>query len=207
MAVENASFETPGVDPGQADQWSEGYDVGASDIADFVHYDGYTRPFDDFEQSWLDNQLAQSGFSLTDVVAALFDGLSMQHENFESGWWEPHSPASGPNNYAAMLYFYSGNFAFAMFNSGGDEVEAFEEQWGSSPYNEAAISTYAEGSWSTALFDAGAPEAFEDFEEEWKYNEAWFLLASAYLAANFDTSLGAPEAYEDFEEGWTETLP
>ena len=203
MTIQNASFETPGFEPGQADQWDEVYDVGASDIAAFQHHDYYTRPYDDFESSWSDNHLAQTAFGLMDIVKALFSGLSQQYENFESGWWQPHTTLTDPNNGAAMLYYYEGNFTRALFS--GADADGFTMDWGHSPYNQASIYTYAAGTFADALFDA-AMEGAEDFEEEWKSNE------TAYPTGTFITFIavfdaGVPETREDFEEEWTETLP
>lgn len=204
MAVQNPSFETPGVEPGQADQWSEGYGAGASVLADFTHYDGYTRPYDDFEQSWGSNHNAQSSFAVTDIVTALFSNQSRAFENFEESWWEPHTPATGPHNGSAYLYFYSGNFLTAQFNSGSEAYEDFEEGWGVSPYNESSIYAFAAGTFSTASFDSGTPEAVEDFEEEWKDNENATSSITSTVIAPFGVT---PDYFESFESGWTETLP
>jgi len=202
VTIQNASFETPGVEPGQADQWDEVYDVGASDIAAFQHHDWYTRPYDDFETSWGDNHLAQTAFGLMDIVAALFSGLSQQYENFESGWWQPHLTVTDPHNGAAMLYYYEGNFTRALFS--GAEYDGLEQNWGTSPFNQASIYTYAAGSFTLALFDA-ALDGMEDFEEEWKDNENAQTAIAVGFMAYFDVF--APEAREDFEEEWFETLP
>lgn len=205
MTIQNASFETPGFEPGQADQWSEVYSDGASDIAAFQHHDYYTRPYDDFESSWSDNHLAQTAFGLMDIVKALFSGLSQQYENFESGWWQPHLTLTDPHNGAAMLYYYEGNFTRALFS--GADADGFTMNWGNSPYNQASIYTYAAGAFTAASFDVGVPETKEDFEEEWKDNETATTEIFVAIPAQFDLDTGWIEAREDFEEGWTETLP
>ena len=226
MAITNPSFEEPGVLPGQADNWDEGYDSAAEDIAAFSHFDGYTRPWDDFEQSWLFNELYQTGFSVTDVVSAEFEGRVSQRETFESGWKMPaprlkllgsqvdadYDPGgvqdNGVHNHSSIFAYAAEYFEVAAF-TGPFSVEDFEQTWGTAPWNDASESGFpgfGAGVLSAASFDA-APQAFEDFEEEWRDNENYaphYTLGGALSAALFDAGANA---YENFEGTWPSTLP
>jgi len=205
MTILNPSFETPGINPGEANDWDEGYSNAAEDIAAFAHHDGYTRPWEDFEQlygvdPW--NNAWQSEFLVTDIVRALFDGGGKQQEDFESGWKEPASPTAVPYNQTSQFVYYSGNFAVAMFDTLADEFEDFEENWGHAPWNQSLDTGFAIGAdpnLTIASFDT-VPQDFEDFEEEWKDNETPGLM---YTQAMFD---GLTLLYDGFEGTWVETI-
>jgi hypothetical protein len=206
VTLSNTSFEEPGLTTGTADEWDEGYSAGAEDIALFAHYDLTWRPWEDFEQSWLDNHFYQLLFGISDLVGALFD--AKQQEDFESGWKSPETPNVAPRNQASIFVFDPYSFPAALFDSGVEEFEDFEETWGSSPYNQMYEMEYDAGNFSAASFDSSSPENVEDFEEEWMNNEDFEIQFSypgvSKTLAQFDS--GA-EQYEDFEEGWTTTLP
>ena len=205
MAVENPSFETPGIEPGQADQWSESYSDAAEDICDFVHYDGYTRPYEDFEQSWLYNHLHQSAFGLTDIVRALFLNLSMQYETFEVGWSAPHAYGA-PFNDASIFVYADSYFAIAGFDAAADAFEDFEEEWLNNENYEIGFPATGSGVLSSASFDPApfVPEAVEDFEEGWSNNQAAFPVVVYLLTASlFD---GGAVPVESFEATWPTVL-
>ena len=60
------------------------------------------------------------------------------------------------------------------------------------------------GSIDVAQYDAGTPQDFEDFEEEWLSNESFIF---EFVGAPTDLELGSydsgtPQDFEDFEEEW-----
>lgn len=209
MGTLNPSFETPGATFGQADSWTESYDTGAEDVAPFRRSDGNVQPWEDFEDSWMDNHYYQVAFTISDLVAAFFNGLAQEHEPFESGW---KLPGSSPDidNSAAVFVFVADNFKAAVFTTTLLEYDGFEAAWGYSPYNQSSITDFGAGAFIAASFDAAVPEDVEDFEEEWQSNENYdtgFVVNGAdpnLTAAMFDAGLNA---YENFAGAWTLTLP
>jgi len=204
--ISNRSFEDQGLNPGQADQWTELVSSAAEEVADFQHSTTYTVPWDDFEDSWESNHLSQYAFAVTGLVSAMFEDDSRQIEDFEYSWREPATGSPVTYNHQGTLVFAAVNFTLAYF--GVLEYESFEVDWGSSPYVQASIYLYASGAFSLAQFDTGADDE-EDFENTWgsyPYNQssvyAFSLLNMA--VCTFDV---AGDFYEDFETEWYETLP
>jgi len=208
MTIRNPSYETPGANDGEAQHWTDAQGAGAEDVALF---DIGTRqvPFEAFEALWDNNDHAQVIFGLTDLISALFESGTHQHESFEYSWAMPNSPVSPPRfNHASESVFDSENFDAAGFDAALEEVEDFEEEWDD---NEDSISDISAGTFPAASFDAGVPEAVEDFEEEWDSNEnsetgfAPTVPGGGTLsAAQFDAGANA---FENFEGAWVMTLP
>lgn len=205
MTVSNPSFETPGLNPGTAEDWDEGYTAGCESIALFSHYDGYTRPYESFEQGWGDNHYFQLAFAVADIVTPLFsDGIDM--ETFEYGWSAPAAYAA-PFNNSSAFEFSLDLHDLIQFNSGVDDEEDFESGWDS---NENFVSTSFEygGSITIKQFDT-VPEGTEDFEEEWRDNDSanvtgvFFGSPTDLTITTFDPG---GDFYEDFD-AWTTVLP
>jgi len=200
--LNNRSFEEEGTDPGDANWWTELVTTAAETVADFEHSSTYPVPWDDFEDSWESNQLSQVAFALTDLVAALFEGTSIDHENFEYSWQEP---ATGTTyNHQSIYIFSFENFSSAEFDS--EDYEDLEENWGSSPYNQSSVYLLSAATTALAQFDTGVDDE-EDFENDWgispyNQNSVIAFAPGSFSAADFDT---VTEYYEDFEEEWTET--
>ena len=212
MTILNPSFETPGTLPGTAESWSEGYSATSEDIAGFDHTDGYTRPWDDFACLWQDNQLYQLAFSITDIVASFFCSLSIPRENFESGWKIPAVPSDTYKNDASLFAFNPDWFTVALFDTVDDPVEDFEEDWGLTPFCQAAIFTYASGTFVrcpiTALFILFGYN-IEGFESWWQSNELAAYVFGGVNLCYFTDNLSPPINYyiaETFDY-WTTTLP
>ena len=206
--IENPSFETPGIAQGSALFWDSSYDTAAEDIAPFANAAGETMSREDFETGWEDNQLAQSVFGVTDIVAALFEGGTEEYDDFESSWGPMELPAAPPVfNHMAVMSYVAGNFTAAAFDVGTpEEFEDFEEEWTDNEsaltfadYEDPAVTSIAAG------FDVGTPEEFEDFEEEWNVNETAVadFDAATSTAALFDAGANP---HENFEGTWTETF-
>lgn len=208
----NRSFEDAGADRGEADWWTEDLSATAEDTAMFLGADGYTYPWDGFEENWGSypfNHSSVYSFELADFVSALFEDLSNPVESFEFSWREPSTSLPLTYNHQSAFAFGEDAFIAAGFDAFSEDVEDFEEDWGVSPYNQESIYDFSLASFTRGLFDSGANDE-EDFENDWgisPYNqssETVFGVAN-FTVASFDP-LG-PENVEDFEEGWIETLP
>jgi hypothetical protein len=218
----NKGFEDPDAGPGEATWWQETFTGDASTLAGFTHSDGYTYGFEDFESYWSSNELAQTEFLVTDLLAARFENQAHQTEGFEFSWAEP-AGSGPPFNNQSVFVFDADLCTRCTFYSATRNQEDLEAGWGSSPYNEQSVYDIADATITAASFDAGAPEAVEDFEEEWTYNppagnedsqdhiddptDADFTRALFII-----DPLGGP--FTDYYEGflaasgnWTETLP
>jgi len=207
--VQNPSFEDPGVGLGQADSWTELYPTAAATAAGKACEEvctfgqgtaGEDTPYEGFLGGWDDNELAQTGFGLADVVSAFFESMSHQREDFEYSWAAPETPnppAPVWNHHAQFEYWHE-NFEEAMFDSGSEAYEDFNESWDDV---EDAVADLAAATTSSASFDSGTPEGVEDFEEEWQSVESAVanLAAGATSAAMFDAGANA---YENFEGTW-----
>lgn len=64
--------------------------------------------------------------------------------------------------------------------------------------SQAAAMVYAD-------FDAGVPQAVEDFEEEWNANEAFVYAfeVADLTGAEYQTASAVPKYFEDFEQYWS----
>jgi hypothetical protein len=199
--IQNASFELPDTEHGQAQDWDEAYNATGEDVGQFWNGERYLY-FEGFEGGFDDNENGQTAFADTDLEVGLFESGTNPVEPFEYSWALPKT--GPPFNHQSETTFYPGNFAVGEFDAGvSEDVEDFEEEWQS---NEDAVADFAAATSVVGYFD-GTPEDVEDFEEEWRSNEnsvADFDAASS-SAGMFDT--GTPEAVEDFEEEWTMTLP
>lgn len=212
-SITNASFEEPGINPGQADSWTESYSAGSEVIADFQYDDGYTRPFEDFASFWWYNHNYQLLFAITDLVSAFWSGFGSQHEDFESGWKAPVTPSTPPFNETSLFVFSVDTFSVATF-SDADELDDFEDNWGNSPYNQTWVSDGADAGLTTGLFDyhggVGLMESVEDFEEHWKDNEDYDSDGFAMNGAEpgLVGCLFSGYTYEAFDgSSWTTTFP
>jgi len=207
----NPSFETAGVADGQADQWTEEYPnstpVGtqlcAEEIAAFATGSGDT-PYEGFEGGWDSNETAQSGFEVTDILAALFNDGLFQSETFEYDWALPStsSPSNPRWNHQSEDQYDAENFVVASFDSAiPEDTEDFEEEWDD---NEDYEATLDDGTTIAASFDSGTPQTVEDFEEEWQDNEDYeaTLDDGTTVAAAF----AGTGTVETFEGAWTLTL-
>jgi len=208
--VLNPSFEDPGAAEGQAASWTEVYPeevptaaggIG-EEVATFTG-DDETTPYEGFSGGWLNNELAQTGFGIADVVSAFFEDGSLPYENFETTWILPEiADLSHPVwvHQSQMAYWHE-NFEPAYFDTGSYTAEGpedFEEGWSTV---ENAVADLAAAVTSFASFDAAA-DTFEDFEEEWQNVEdavSDFNNWPANENAMFDA---ATHAYENFEGSW-----
>jgi hypothetical protein len=203
----NRSFEEPGTDPGDADWWTEEVSDTAEDVAGFSHSSTYTRPWDDFEDSWDGNQNAQTEFGVTDTVAALFEDGAYDQESFEFSWREPSTGAPVGYNHQSTVSFDISNFDVAEFDITPEDQEDYEEDWGVSPYNQGAIDDYTSGTFSRGMFD-GSADNDEDYENNWGISPYNQDSETVYSAGNFTAAVfPGPDTFEDFEGGWTEALP
>lgn len=113
-----------------------------------------------------------------------FEGGWSSNEDFVFAFTEPAEPSEREA---------------AIFDSdlsdppGVQSVEDFDNGWD----NDAFL--FETGSTDPADFDAGVPQTFEDFEEEWDDNENYLFSMGVTDAAEFDS---APETFEDFEQEW-----
>ena len=104
--VLNPGFEYPGAADGQAESWTETYPTVAGTTAgtSCEHIVAYgagsllsDTPYDAFLGGWLlphtvgsaENELAQTGFGIADVVAAFFEKQTYQFEAFDISWVLP----------------------------------------------------------------------------------------------------------------------
>ena len=88
MEVKNPSFEIPGPNYGQAQDWSEAQAAGAEDVGLFACF-GREIPFEPYEEDWEDNHLAQYAFGVSDVVYGLFEAGTEQQETYNTSWCRP----------------------------------------------------------------------------------------------------------------------
>jgi hypothetical protein len=196
--IQNASFETPDTDYGQAEHWDEAYSNTGEDCGQFWNGERYV-PFEGFE-GFDDSHLGALAFLVSNFSLGLFNGGVVGEENFETGW---ASPLIGPPfNHQGELEFVLANFSIGQFDAANEDHEDFEEEWND---NETSVANWAAATSVVGQFDA-ALDDHEDFEEEWLDNEnsvADFDAGSSTVGM-FD---GAAQAYEDFENLWTTTLP
>ena len=192
MGTQNPSFESPGLEAGQADQWTEVCDDGAEDYAQFSTS---KLPFDDFAE-WYGNQFWQTEWDAWDLYPALFERGAHITEGFESSWCMPHSIEIPPRfNHLFKTEFTAGDTELAGFNAAADAYEGFEQDWDSNQLFETYYG--GDGATSTAASFDGAP--VEDFEDGWWSNENYQTAFGGgdITSAMFD--FGA-RAYEPFME-------
>lgn len=207
----NRSFEEAGNQPGEATWWSQDVNDTAEDVAPFWASDGYTRPWDGFEEVWglyPYNHMSEAEFEAVNFVQCLYEGLAYDTESFEYSWREPVSTGPVAYNHQSSFTFDMVDATPAMFDTTPEAEEDLEEDWGLSPYNQEAIWTYTAGTFNRAMFDSGADNE-EDFENTWgvsPYNDGseFTFDPGNFTPCAFDAP---PMDYEDFEHTWTETLP
>jgi hypothetical protein len=180
--IVNASFETGSDNPGVPEGWlpvqTPTLEIVAAFGSSHVGYDG-------MEDGWkLPNSPASppfnedSLFELEPPNVAFATFSANPYENFEVGW----------DNDAGFLDDWSVlTIVEAQFDTAPEPHEDYEEDWklpkaGGAPFNQGSEFSWDDVSTATAMFDAGTPEAFEDFEEEWDDNEdSFFTFAAANL--------------------------
>jgi len=149
--------------------------------------------------SWIESYLAGA------EDFASFTGVDRDYpwEGYEELW---------DSNQLWQTSFSTGDLLPALFEGGTLAQEAFDYSWMEpalpyAPYtlprwNHHSQWTRDTGNFTVASFDAGTPEGFEDYEEEWTDNEDAVadLTAGTTVAASFD--VGIPQGFEDFEEEW-----
>lgn len=200
--VKNPSFEDPGIDPGQADQWTEAYDLGAEDYAVFGIPPGGTAPFpfEDYEE-WNQSQHAVTSFPANTLYPALFERGTLPRETFDYSWCSPAPVTIPPRfNHLFLTAFNSGDTETAPFALTGDR-EHFEYGWLDNQNFETSYGAGGATS-SAALFDSGA-DSDEDFENAWGSNENYqtsFGPGDTSLAS-FDSMMGAQDR-EIFDTMW-----
>ncbi len=157
MALLNPRFNVSGVHPGEAESWSLVTHVEAERIAGFAP-EPY-RGWEDFER-WIDFQRA---FEEGALVLGFFDPLYEGYEDFNEAW----------DNSSYMFELPTGRVIVCPF--GGGAVDDMQEGWLTAPF--------ARG-WDEITGDVGVfdGEDFENYEDQWKGNEAfvwdWDLLSS-----------------------------
>lgn len=209
--LSNPSFEEAGANPGEAAWWTQDVSATAEDAAPFLRSDGYTRPWDDFENSWgiyPYNNEAQAAFEASDLVRAMYEGQAYGIEGFEYSWREPVTTGPVAYNHQSNYGFDLANYSVAMFDTATESGEDFEEYWGLSPYNDEAIWTFGAGLFTQASFDP-VPDTKEDFENFWgidpeNHSSEYTFDPGNFTPCGFDAP---PMDYEDFEHGWTESIP
>ena len=176
MAILNPSFENAGAQPGEAEHWSLQSFTGLQRIAGFGPVPH--RACEDFER-WFELLDDLDGIT---VAIALFDPLAEGYEDFEDAW----------DNDIYLTELPTGHVVTAPF--GGGAVEDMEDGWSNVPYATA----WEDVAGVIGLFDA---ESREDFEEQWRSNEAyaWVWADVAGVIAGFD---GGAQTVEDFENDW-----
>jgi hypothetical protein len=179
----NIGFETAGATPGYASAWTC---VFVATAEEFAGYDvAVPEPWEDFEEEWsTNNEAGKFNWSQVTASTASYDVTPAQtFEDFEEEW------ANEPHLWALAVT------GTALYNTALDPEDAFEWGWNS---NQNDVFDWGDiPSTATASFDAGAPEAREDFEEEWRDNEDDIteFTGGDVLAGTFDG-----ENFEDFEE-------
>jgi len=176
MAILNPSFEDAGAQPGEAEHWTLQTVTGRERIAGFgpaphEAWEGFER--------WFDLALA---FADGALAIAFFDPLAEGYEDFEDAW--------GNDLYLTELP--TGQVVTAPF--GGGAVEDLEGGWSNVPFATA----WEDVAGVIGVFD-GEPR--EDFEEQWRSNQAfvWAWELAIGVIANFD---GGAQTVEDDENGW-----
>ncbi|WNG39354.1 hypothetical protein F0U61_41090 [Archangium violaceum] len=177
MGLLNPSFEEEGPLPGEARHWTLTAVTSREVLAGFG-----PAP----EEAWEDFERWHSlRASLDDVPLsrAFFDSSSEGHEDFDEGWANAVFLTELPP--AQVLPF--------PFNGG--TTEDCESGWANVPY----ARSWGEVASSAGLFDG---EPHEDFEEQWRSNQAfaWSWSAVPASAALFDAGV---QPVEDFENTWT----
>ena len=176
MAVLNPSFEDAGAQPGEAEHWTLQTVTGRERIAGFA-----PAPHEAWEsfEHWFELALA---FADGALAIAFFDPLAEGYEDFEDAW--------GNDLYLTELP--TGQIVTAPF--GGGAVEDMEGGWSNVPFATA----WEEVAGVIGVFD-GEPR--EDFEEQWRSNQAfvWAWELAVGVIANFD---GGAQTVEDYENGW-----
>ena len=98
---------------------------------------------------------------------------------------------------AFIFAFASAHLQTAVFGPASKEQESFDAGWSNDTFLLNLDSTPTEA----AEFDAGTPEAFEDFEDDWLAGGAW---ASSWDDVTGQAAIFGPATMpvETFEEGW-----
>ena len=203
MAFLNLGFEdeNPGAS-GTPDDWAVTFTATADEVA--AYDDGNTFPpvfpvpFETFGGGWSTNESYLFAYAepidLGEIFPAFYDNALPDpeaFEDFEDGWSTNES-----------YLFTMGSISAAIYDIGVPEtVENFEEEW--------PIGTFA-FSWADVLaglgedaadYDTGPTIQVEDYERQWRTNEAFDFTMGSTTAAVFDTGVGGgSQAVEDFEE-------
>ena len=144
-----------------------------------------------FEQPGPDPGEAQ-GWTLTSVTSveewAGF-GTSPPRAMEDFGEWD--------GTEAAIFIFAPAHLRAAVFAPSSKEQETFDAGWG----NDTFLLDLGSTPTAAAVFDAGIPEAVEDFEDDWLSGGAW---ADSWDDVTGQAAIFGPASMpiETYEEGW-----
>ncbi|MCP4678752.1 MAG: hypothetical protein GY854_25230 [Deltaproteobacteria bacterium] len=172
MALLNPRFDVAGTYPGEAEHWTLITYVAAERIMGFGPEPH--RAWEDFER-WIDFKRT---FEEGDLVLGFFDPLYEGYEDFNEAW----------DNSSYMFELPTGRVITYPF--GGGVVDDMQEGWLTEPFARE---------WDdiTAVVGVFDGDTYEDFEDEWKGNEAfaWEWGAVSSDTAMFDSGAQAAERF------------